>query len=374
MAKKFLALLLASLMMLTLGLTACGDSSTGSDTLEAIAKEDLKIGFIYVGDAYDGGYSQAHEEGRLAMVEKLGLDEKTQTIVVENIPEDASCAEAARNLIDQGCNVIYANSFGHMQWIEQVANEYPGVYFGHATGFTRTENMTTYMGRIYEARYLAGIVAGLQTKANKIGYVAAMPIAEVVRGINAFTLGVQSVNPEATVEVYWLNTWYDGTLEKSAALELLNKGCDVMAQHCDSPAPQIAAEEKGVFAIGYNLSTSTVAPKAYLTAPLFHWGEYYSANVQSIIDGKWASEDFWQGLNSGVVSLDTLSDLCVDGVAEKVAAAEAAIKDGSLVIFSGEIYDNEGNLKVAAGQAMTDAELTSFDWFVKGVIGSVPKS
>ncbi|MBR3678668.1 MAG: BMP family ABC transporter substrate-binding protein, partial [Oscillospiraceae bacterium] len=175
-------------------------------------------------------------------------------------------------------------------------------------------------------------------------------------------------------EVYWLNTWYDGTLEKSAALELLNNGCDVMAQHCDSPAPQIAAEEKGVFAIGYNLSTANVAPGAYLTAPLFHWGEYYTANVQSIIDGTWKSEDFWQGLSAGVVSLDTLTALCAPGTAEKVAAAEAAIKDGSLKIFTGEIYDNEGNLKVAAGQTMTDAELTSFDWFVKGVIGSVPKA
>lgn len=370
MSKKIMALVLVSLMLLTLCLTACGDSGSGDAGLTAIKKEDLKIGFIYVGDAYDGGYSQAHEEGRLQMMKELGLSD-SQAIVVENVPEGAECAEAARNLIDQGCNVIYANSFGHMDHIKAVADEYPNVYFGHATGYTRTDNMTTYMGRIYEARYLSGIVAGLQTKTNKIGYVAAMPIAEVVRGINAFTLGVQSVNPDATVEVYWLNTWYDGTLEKSAALELLNKGCDVMAQHCDSPAPQIAAEEKGVYAIGYNRSTADVAPKAYLTAPLFHWGAYYKANIQSIIDGTWTSEDYWQGLNSGVVSLDTLSSLVAAGTAEKVAAAEAAIKDGSLVIFSGEIYDNQGNLKVAAGQTLTDAELTSMDWLVKGVIGSV---
>ena len=364
MSKKIMAIVLTCFMLLTLCLTGCDSGNNGSEGLS------LKIGFIYIGDAYDGGYSQAHEEGRLQMIENLGLTEE-QTIVVQNVPENAECAQVARNLIDQGCNVIYANSFGHMDHIKTVADEYPNVYFGHATGYTRTENMTTYMGRIYEARYLSGIVAGMQTKTNKIGYVAAIPIAEVVRGINAFTLGVQSVNPDATVEVYWLNTWYDGTLEKSAALELLNKGCDVMAQHCDSPAPQIAAEEKGAFAIGYNRSTADVAPKAYLTAPLFHWGAYYTENVQSIIDGTWKSEDYWKGLTSGVVSLDTLTSLVVDGAAEKVAEAEAAIKDGSLIIFSGEIYDNQGNLKVAAGQSLTDAELTSMDWFVKGVIGSV---
>lgn len=373
MSKKITALILASLMLLTLCLTACGGSGSGGDGLQAIKKEDLKIGFMYVGDAYDGGYSQAHEEGRLQMMQEIGLTDD-QVIVVENVPESAECAEQARNLIDQGCNVIYANSFGHMDHIKAVADEYPNVYFCHATGYTRTENMTTYMGRIYEARYLAGIVAGLQTKTNKIGYVAAMPIAEVVRGINAFTLGVQSVNPNATVEIYWLNTWYDGTLEKTAALELLNKGCDVMAQHCDSPAPQIAAEEKGVWAIGYNRSTADVAPKAYLTAPLFHWGAYYTANVKTIMDGTWKSEDFWQGLNSGVVSLDTLTSLVAPGIAEKVAEAEAAIKDGSLVIFSGEIYDNQGNVKVAAGQTLTDADLTSMNWLVKGVIGSVPNA
>ncbi len=369
MSKKIMAFVLASLMLLTLCFTSCGDGGSGGE-LGPIAKEDLKIGFMYVGDAYDGGYSQAHEEGRLEMIKNLGLSD-SQIIVVENVPESAECATTARNLIDQGCNVIYANSFGHGEHIKAVAAEYPNVYFCHATGYMRDTNLTTYMGRIYEARYLSGIVAGLQTKSNKIGYVAALPIAEVVRGINAFTLGVQSVNPDATVEVYWLNTWYDGTLEKSAALELLNKGCDVMAQHCDSPAPQIAAEERGAFAIGYNRSTADVAPKAYLTAPLFHWGAYYTANVQSIIDGNWISEDYWQGLTSGVVSLDNLSSLVVDGAAEKVAAAEAAIKDGSLVIFSGEIYDNQGSLKVAAGQTMTDAELTSFNWLVKGVIGTV---
>lgn len=373
MSKKILALVLASLMMLALCLTACGDGNSDANGLAAIKKEDLKIGFIYIGDAYDGGYSQAHEEGRLEMMKNLGLADD-QVIVVENVGENSACADAARNLIDQGCNVIYANSFGHMEHIKQVADEYPNVYFGHATGYTRSDNMTTYMGRIYEARYLSGIVAGLQTETNKIGYVAAVPIAEVVRGINAFTLGVQSVNPDAIVEVYWLNTWYDGTLEKSAALELLNKGCDVMAQHCDSPAPQIAAEEKGAWAIGYNRSNPDVAPNAYLTAPLFHWGAYYTENVQSIIDGTWKSEDYWKGLNSGVVSLDALTSLVKDGIAEKVATAEAAIRDGSLVIFSGEIYDNEGNLRIAAGQTMTDAELTSFDWFVKGVIGSVSAS
>jgi len=348
---------LAVVLLCALAVTSCGGGAAG----------DLKVGFVYVGPIGDEGYTYAHDQGRLALIEELGVE----TIYVESIPEDSSCKSAIVNLIDQGCNMIYATSFGHGDWAYEVAAEYPDVKFGHGTGYLLADNFSNYMGRVYEPRYLSGIVAAMNSKSGKIGYVAAMPIAEVIRGINAFTLGVRSVNKDATVEVIWTNTWYDTALEKSAAVELINKGCDVIAQHCDSTAPQIAAQEAGVKAIGYNASTLSAAPDAYLTAPLFHWGTFYIDDVKSYIDGKWQSRAYWEGLSAGMVSLDELSKNCVDGTADAVAKAEAAIKDGSLVIFSGEIKDNKGQVRVAAGSAMTDAELQSVDWLVEGVIGSV---
>lgn len=389
MQKKGLAALLCLVMMMSVfTLAGCG-SSAGStatqtpatETTQApaaaagISKDKIKVGFIYIGSAHDGGYSQAHDRGRQEMMETLGLTDD-QVIVMEDVPEGADCEKAARDMIDNGCNVIYANSFGHGEWLANVAKEFPEVKFGHATGITTYDlpNYSNYMGRIEEPRYLSGIVAGLKTKTGKIGYVAAMPIAEVVRGIDAFTLGVRSVNPTATVEVIWMNTWYDPALEKTTATTLLNNGCDVIAQHCDTTSPQVASEEKGAFAIGYNSSTLEAAPKAYLTAPLFNWGKFYAADVQSVIDGTWKSQRYWEGLNAGVVDLDTLSANCAEGTAEKVEAAKAKIMDGSLVIFSGPIKDNEGNEKVKAGESLTDADLESLQWFVEGVIGSVPTS
>jgi len=388
--KRFLSALVAMLMLCTMFLASCGDTESIQDklndaqsqldeqttapadgddtpTMKAIAKEDLKVAFLYVGPIGDLGYSYAHDQGRLA-IEAMGI----HTTYVENVPESAECETQLRQLCEQGYNVIYATSFGYSDYVEKVAKEYPDVYFGHATGYIESNNTGNYMGRVYEARYLAGIVAGLNTKSGKIGYVAAMPIAEVIRGINAFTLGVKSVNPDATVEVKWTNTWFDMAIEKAAAEELLNSGCDVMAQHCDSPAPQIAAEEKGALAIGYNTPTKDSAPGAYLTAPLFHWEVYYTQDIEAIMAGTWKGQSYWTGLSTGMVSLDDLTDLCADGTAEAVAAAQEKIISGELVIFKGEIKDNTGAVKVAADQVLTDAELTSLNWLVEGVIGTVP--
>ena len=364
--KKFLSIILSCLMLTALLLTGCGETGNNGDDTAALTKENIKVAFLYVGTIGDLGYSYAHDQGRLAL-EAMGVT----TTYVENVPESSECEVTLRQLCDEGYNVIYATSFGHGEWVEKVAPDYPDVYFGHATGYITGDNYGNYMGRVYEARYLAGIVAALNSESGKIGYVAAMKIPEVIRGINAFTLGVRSVNPEATVEVVWTNTWFDVTIEKTAALELINKGCDLIAQHCDSTAPQLAAQEKGVKAIGYNSSTPTAAPAAYLTAPLFHWGVYYTQDVQAILDGTWEGQTYWEGLSAGMVSLDTLTENCVEGTAEAVAAAEAAIKDGSIVIFSGELKDNTGAVRVEAGLTMTDAELQAFDWFVEGVIGSI---
>jgi basic membrane protein A len=362
--KKIISVILVIFMIAAVCLTSCGSSASGK--LAPIKKEDLKVAFLYVGTIGDLGYSYAHNQGRLAL-EEMGI----KTTYVENVPETSECEAILRQLCDEGYNVIYATSFGHGEWVEKVAKDYPNVYFGHATGYIMSDNTENYMGRVYEARYLAGIVAGMNSKTGKIGYVAAMQIPEVIRGINAFTLGVRSVNPNATVEVIWTNTWFDLTVEKASALELINKGCDLIAQHCDSTAPQIAAQEKGVKAIGYNSSTPDAAPKAYLTAPLFHWDVFYKADVQSIIDGTWQPKSYWKGLAEGMVSLDKLTSNCVAGTQEAVDAAKAKIIDGSLVIFSGEIKDNTGAVRVKAGEKMTDEQLLSFDWFVEGVIGKI---
>lgn len=374
-ATKIIALLMAALMCLSLAACSGGNNAQGDETdkMAPIAKEDLKIGFLYVGPVGDEGYSFAHDQGRLKMMKEVGLNDD-QSIIVENVPENSDCENAIRGLIDQGCNVIFSTSFGFMEWTHNVALEYPNVYFHHATGYTTDKNMSAYMGRMYEMRYLSGIAAGLKTKANKIGYVAAMPIPEVTRGANAFALGVQSVNPDATVEVLWTNNWVDPSLEKQAALTLIDKGCDVIGQHCDTTAPQVAAQEKGVYAVGYNAATYNAAPNAYLTSPLWDWGIYYTEQVNNIINGTWASENYWgKGhMDGGIVLLDELSPNCAEGTAEKIAEAQKKLDEGEAV-FKGPLKDNTGAEKVAEGTNMTDEEMLSMDWFVEGIIGSVPK-
>ncbi|NLM01572.1 MAG: BMP family ABC transporter substrate-binding protein [Treponema sp.] len=360
MKKVISILLVLAVLVLAVG---CKKENKAND--EKLTAETIKVGFVFIGSINDEGYTQAHDKGRLALNE-MGI----QTAYVENVPENADCEKAIRDLIDQGCNVIYTNSFGFMDWTIKVASEFPNVIFGHCSGYKTAANVSTYFGKIYQARYLAGIAAGLRTANGKIGYVAAMQIPEVIRGINAFTLGALSVNPEATVEVIWTNTWYDPAVEKQAALELLNKGCDVIAQHQDTTAPQIAAQEKGVYAIGYNTSTPNAAPKAYMTAPLFHWDVFYVEDVNEILAGTWTSRAYWKGFENGTVSLDILTENCVPGTAEAIALIKEAFKNGSFEPFTGPLFDQNGNEKVAAGVKMTDEEIWNIGWFVKGVIGN----
>lgn len=374
--KRLLAAILSCAMVFAL--TACGGSdgagSANSGSLKAIPKEDLKIGFVYVGPVGDEGYSFAHDQGRKKMMENLGLSED-QVIIKESVPENADCEKALNDMVDQGCNVIFSTSYGFMDFTLNVAKQHPDVYFFHCSGYKTADNMSAYFGRMYEMRYLSGIAAGLKTKSNKIGYVAAMPLPEVTRGINAFTLGVRSVNPDATVEVKWTNSWFDPTGEKQAAVELLNSGCDVLGQHCDSAGPVVAAQEKGAWAVGYNADALSKGPDAYLTAPLWDWGIYYTEQVQKIIDGTWKSENYWGHghMNEGIVKLDKLSANCAEGTEEAIQKAQEEIDNGKHV-FAGPLKDNEGNVKVQEGVTMTDEEMLSMDWFVEGVIGSVPKT
>jgi basic membrane protein A len=363
-----------AIFLLIAGMAAsvfAGGSKDSGSVSKAGAKPsagNIKVGFVYIGTINDEGYTQAHDKGRLA-IEVLGI----KTAYIENVPENADCEKAIRDLIDQGCNVIYTNSFGFMDWTIKAAADFPNVYFGHCSGYKRAENVSTYFGKIYQARYLSGIAAGLKTQVNRIGYVAAMPIPEVIRGINAFTLGVQSVNPDATVEVVWTNTWFDPTVEKQAALELLNQGCDVIAQHQDTTAPQVAAQERGAFAVGYNVPTANAAPRAYLTAPLFHWDVFYVDDVKSVLAGTWKSRAYWEGFSNGTVSLDDLTANNAPEAAAAIAEAKAKIVSGSFDPFTGPLSDQSGAVKVAAGIRMTDDAIWNMGWFVQGVIGTIPQ-
>ncbi len=335
----------------------------GEGSLKAIAKEDLVVGFVYIGDIKDGGYNEGHDKGRLAL-EAEGI----KCFYKENVPESSECETAIRELIDLGCNVIYTTSFGHMDSTLAVAKDFPEIYFGHATGYKTADNMCTYMGKVEQARYLTGIVAGMKTESNKIGYVMAMPYAECIRGANAFTLGVRSVNPEATVEVMLVNSWTDVATAKQCAIELLNKGCDIIAQHHDATTPQLAAQDAGAFCVGYNVATPDVAPKAYLTSAMFNWSKFYVDNVHSIIDGTWGPHTYWEGLDAGWVAIDELSDLCPEGAQAKVDEVQKAIIDGSFNIFGGEIKNQKGEVQATD---MTDEEVWNMEWFVEGVIANL---
>ncbi len=378
--KRVLSLVMA--LMLIFVMTGCSskpaetttptetsnEQTPASDTASAsIPAEDMIVGFIYVGPIGDGGYTYSHDQGRLYLEEKLGV----KTIYKESVPETQECEQEIRNMIDQGAKVIFTTSFGHMDFTEKMSKEFPDVKFYHCSGYKTTDNMSNYFGRIYEARYLSGIVAGMKTESNSIGYVAAFPIPEVIRGINAFTLGVQSVNPDATVKVVWTSTWYDPAKEKDAAISLLDQGVDVIAQHQDTTGPQQAAEERGAFSIGYNTDMSAMAPKAYMTAPIWNWGPYYVEQVQSVMDGKFESHAYWEGMEKDIVKLAPLTENAPAGAQEAIDAAKAKILDGSLVIFGGPIYNQDGAIAVEEGKTLTDEELLNMMWFVKGVEGKI---
>lgn len=356
--KKVLSLVL---LCTALFLTACGGDK------EAKKDGDLVMGFIYVGPIGDGGWTYAQNVGREYVEEQTGI----KTIYRESVPEGPEVIEVAKNMIDQGATIIMAGSFGYMDYVEELSQEFPEVKFLHASGYKTTENMTNFFGRIYEARYLSGIVAGMQTKSDKIGYVAAFPIPEVIRGINAFTLGVKSVNPKATVEVVWTNTWYDPAKEKDAAIALLDKGADVIAQHQDTAGPQQAAEERGVWSVGYNTDMTAVAENAHLTAPIWNWGPYLVNQVNAVKAGTWANTPYWGGLKDGVVKLAPLTKNVNSNASEVVDEYTKKIIDGSFHVFQGEIKDQKGNVVVEKGETLTDGELLGMDWFVEGVIGKI---
>jgi len=335
---------------------------------EVEAEAPLKVGFVYVSPVGDAGWSYAHDLGRQAVEAMDGVE----TSYVESVAEGADAERVIRNMARKEFDIIFTTSFGYMDPTLKVAQEYPGTVFLHCSGFKTNANMNNYFGRIYQARYLTGLVAGSMSETGQIGYVAAMQIPEVIRGINAFTLGVRAANPEAQVRVVWTNTWYDPALEKDAAISLLDAGCDVIAQHQDSPGPQEAAQERGVYSVGYNSDMASFAPKAHLTAAIWNWAPYYTKVVEEVRAGTWQGEQsHWMGMDEGIVGIAPFGPMVSQEAKDMVAEAQAAIMAGDEVVFVGPISNQDGELMAGEGEVIADGELLSMKWFVEGVVGTI---
>mgnify|MGYP002672993351 FL=1 len=354
-------------------------SDTETDTAETtaaaagIAKEDIKVGVLYISDPAEGsGYSYTHDLGIQGMQENLGLssDQIVRKIVDDS---DAQATEASiRECIDEGCNVIFATSWGYMETTAAMAEEYPDIYFSHGTGYlSNGKNFNNYFGRIYQARYLSGIVAGMNTKSNLIGYVAAQDSSnsEVTGGIDAFAIGVASVNPDAKINVIITNSWYDPEKEEAASRQLLDMGCDVMAQHCDTAYPQTLAQERGVYGIGYNSDMSKETPDSCLTSVIWNWSAYYTSAVKSIIDGSWDGSNYYGGMAEGLVGITNLASFASEGTQEKVDEATAAILSGQSNVFDGVMTTNTGETIGQEGSTLDDATITGgINWYYHNVV------
>jgi basic membrane protein A len=375
--KRIFTLLLA---LLCLGaLAACGDSkeeakpeaAPAPETAQAPATEqpapgDLLVGFVYVSPVGDAGYSYAHDLGRQAVEEMEGVT----TMYQEAVPEGPDSERVITNMARKGAKLIFTTSYGYMDPTIRVAKEFPETSFMHCSGFKTADNAGNYFGRIYQARYLTGMVAGAMTKKNIIGYVAAFPIPEVIRGANAFALGVRAVNPEAQVRVVWTKTWYDPTTEKEAAKSLLDVGADVIAQHQDSPGPQEAAQERGAYSIGYNSDMSQFAPKSHLTAAIWNWSVFYKDQVEKKLNGTWKPESLWWGMETGIVDIAPFGPMVPEEVKAQVETAKQKIIAKELVVFAGPVMNQKGEVVIPEGQTATDEQLLGMNWFVQGVVGS----
>ncbi len=352
--------------------TGYGDSDTVKSS-SGVSKDSIKVGVIHLSDPADGsGYTYTHDIGIMGMQQNLGLSDSQiiRKINVNDSDKDAT-RKAIKECIDEGCNIIFSTSWGYMETTAQMAEEYPDVYFSHGTGYmSNGKNFNNYFGRIYQPRYLSGIVAGMNTKTNKIGYVAAMGSenSEVTGGIDAFALGVYSVNPSAQIYVKVTNSWYDPADEKAAASTLLNMNCDVIAQHCDTTYPQLLAQQKNVYSIGYNSDMSKDAPDACLCSVIWNWSAYYTAAVQSVIDGTWDGSNYYGGMNENIVGITQLADFCKSGTQQKVDEAKKDIISGKLGIFDGVIETNTGTTVGESGKTLKDSDITgNINWYFKTV-------
>jgi simple sugar transport system substrate-binding protein len=337
----------------------------------AHAAEPLKVAFVYVGPVGDAGWTYAHEQGRLAMDKALAG--KVVSTYVENVPEGADAERVIRKLAADGNKLIFTTSFGFMNPTEKVAKAFPNVVFEHATGFKLAKNMGVYETRQYEGTYLQGVLAAKMSKTGTIGFVGSFPVPEVIRNINAYTLGAQSVNSAIRTKVVWINSWYDPARERQAAETLIAQGADVLTQNTDSPATLQVAQEKGKYAFGWDSDMARFAPKAHLTATTNSWGDFYTRTAQAVLAGTWKSGEVRGGLKEGMVKMSPLNAAIPADTAKLFDLKKAALVGGEIKAFQGPIKDQSGALKVAAGKELSLADLKGMNWYVQGVEGTIPK-
>lgn len=353
---------------------ACLFSPAFSQTKDAAPvapKEPLKIAFVYVTPITPAGWVHQHELGRQAVQAALG--DKVKTTYVENVPEGADAERVIRDLARQGNKLIFTPSFGYMEPTLKVAKDFPDVKFESITGYKTAPNVAVANARYYEGRYLSGIAAGRMTKTNVAGYVAGFPIPEVLQGINAFTLGMRSVNPKAVVKVIWLNSWFDPPRERDAAMTLFNQGVDVIAFHTASTAVMAAAQERGKLAVAYHSDMRAVAPDAQIVAVTHQWGAYDIARARAVLDGTWKSGNVWGGVKDGMIRMEGFGPKVPQAVRSEVLAREKDIASGKLKPFAGPIEDNEGHLVLAKGHALSDEQILTMNFLVLGVQGKIAK-
>ena len=333
--------------------------------------EPLKVAFAYVGPVGDGGWTFAHDNARKALQQELG--DKIVTSYVEKVPEAADAERVFRDMAAQGNKLIFGTTFGYMEPMLKVAADLPDVKFEHATGYKTAANMNTYDSRTYEGAYMAGVIAGGMTKTNVLGVVGSIPIPEVIRNIDSFTLGALSVNPKVKTKVVWVNEWFNPPKETEAAQSLMNGGADVLMQNTDSSAVLQAAEKGGKYAFGWDSDMTAYAPKAHLASAIINWAPYYIKATKAVLDGTWkGNERTWWGVKEGAIDIVSISDKVPAELKAKVEAAKAGLKDGSLVIWKGPIVENTGKQALAKDAVADDKFLGGINFYVKGVEGKVP--
>jgi simple sugar transport system substrate-binding protein len=334
----------------------------------ALAAEPLKVGFVYLGPIGDYGWTWEHEQGRKAMVDAL----KGQVVAdyVENVKEDASAGPILKDLAQQGHKLIFATTFGYMDQCVEAAKQFPNVMFEPCTGYKHADNLGTYNARFYQGRAVEGTAAGLMSKSAVVGYLGSYKVPEVVQGVNAFTLAAQAVNPNVTTKLIMIDSWFDPAKEAAAIQTLINLGCDVVVQHTDSPAGLQVAEQRKVWCFGNAADMSRFAPKTQLTAIENTWGPYYISRAKAMLDGTWKPDDAWWGMNEGAVVMAPYNKAMPDNVKAAADKIIAGWKDGSYDVFSGEIKDQTGAVKVPKGERLADDKLATIDWYVQGVQSS----
>jgi basic membrane protein A len=344
--------------------------SSAASASAAPAAGPLKVAFVYVGPVGDAGWTFAHDRARKEA--EAAYPGRVQTSFVENVPEAADAERVLRDEISQGNTLIFGTTFGYMEPMLKVAADAKDVHFEHATGYKTAANMRTYDSRTYEGAYLAGVVAGAMTKTNKLGVVGSIPIPEVIRNIDSFTLGAQSVNPKVETRVVWVNKWFDPPKEGEAAQSMIDQGVDVLMQNTDSSAVLQTAEKAGKFAFGWDSDMSKSGPKAHLASAIINWAPYYKKAIGDALDGKWETSQSWWGVKEGAIDLVSLADGVPADTKQKIATIKAGLKDGTFVIWKGTINDASGKEVLKAGETADDKFLHGINFYVKGVQGKLP--